>query len=82
VDVGERIAGFIRDELLFKRSSIALTAETPLSAGLIDSLGMARLISFLEEEFDVAIEHGDMVPANFRTVRDIERLVLTKLPVG
>jgi acyl carrier protein len=82
VDVGERIEGFIRDELLFKRSSIALSAETPLTAGLIDSLGMARLISFLEEEFDVAIEHADMVPANFRTVRDIERLVLNKLPVG
>jgi acyl carrier protein len=78
-DVGSRIAGFIEDEILYRRGGVKLAADTPLEAGLVDSLGMTRIVSFLEEEFDVTIENRDMVPANFRTVADIERLVRSKL---
>jgi acyl carrier protein len=78
VDVATRIADFIEEEILFKRPSVSLDQDTPLSSGLVDSLGMARLIIFLEEEFDVSIDHADMVPGHFRTVRDIEQLVLRK----
>ena len=78
MDVGTRIADFIEKEILFKRRTVSLDRDTPLSSGLVDSLGMARLIIFLEEEFDVTIDHADMVPGHFRTVRDIEQLVLRK----
>lgn len=77
-EVSDRIETFIRDEILYKRKSVQLTQDTSLVNGLIDSLGMARLVTFLEMEFDVAIEHRDMVPGNFRTVRDIAALVQRK----
>ena len=75
MDVEEKIVTFIRDEVLFRRKSTELTADTPLATGLVDSLGMATIVSFLEEEFGVQIENTDLVPANFRTARDIARLV-------
>lgn len=78
-DVESRIRDFIREEILFQRRSVVLTADTELGNGLMDSLGMARLISFLEQEFDIEIEHADLVPANFSTVRDIEALISRKL---
>ncbi len=78
MDAQEKIVTFIRDEVLFRRRSVDLTPDTPLATGLVDSLGMARIVSFLEEEFEVAIENTDLVPANFRTARDIARLVETK----
>src|SRR5438093_755565 len=40
---------------MFEDSSAALSDDTPLLSGVIDSLGLMQLISFIEEEFDVAI---------------------------
>jgi acyl carrier protein len=81
--VASCITRFIEDEILFRREGmVTLTRETPLGSGVIDSLGMASLVSFLEEEFDLRIEVRDIVPGNFRTVGDIERLVSSKLGTG
>jgi acyl carrier protein len=39
---------------------------------------MITLISLLEEEFDVEIDDGDVVPGNFRTIGQIAALVESK----
>jgi acyl carrier protein len=49
-----------------------------LERQVIDSLGMITLISRLEDEFGVGIDDGDVVPSNFRTIKDIARLVESK----
>jgi acyl carrier protein len=81
-DVASRISRFIEDEILFRRVGVTLTRSTPLEGGVMDSLDMANLVAFLEEEFDLTIDVRDIVPDNFRTVRDIERLVRSKLAIG
>ena len=45
---------------------------------MIDSLGMLKLVSLIEEEFDVEIDDDDVVPANWQTIRDIAALVESK----
>jgi D-alanine--poly(phosphoribitol) ligase subunit 2 len=42
-----------------------------LEEGLIDSLGVMRLVAFLEEEFDVKIPPQDLTIENFITVQAI-----------
>jgi acyl carrier protein len=81
-DVASRIIRFIEDEILFRRAGVKLTRRTPLDSGMMDSLGMASLVTFLEEEFDLSVDVRDIVPGNFRTVGDIERLVRSKLATG
>jgi acyl carrier protein len=49
-----------------------------LERQVIDSLGMMNLISLLEGEFGIDIDDGDVVPSNFRTIRDIAGLVESK----
>jgi acyl carrier protein len=49
-----------------------------LEKQVIDSLGMVTLVSLLEDEFDVEIDDGDVVPSNFRTIKDIAGLVESK----
>ena len=49
-----------------------------LEKQVVDSLGMITLISLLEDEFDVEIDDGDVVPGNFRTIRQIAALVESK----
>jgi acyl carrier protein len=49
-----------------------------LEKQVIDSLGMVTLVSLLEDEFNVEIDDGDVVPSNFRTIKDIAGLVESK----
>ena len=49
-----------------------------LEKHVIDSLGMVKLITVIEEEFDVEIDDEDVVPDNWRTIGDIARLVESK----
>jgi acyl carrier protein len=81
-EISDRIRNFISSELMFEDSSAALSDDTPLLAGVIDSLGLMQLISFIEEEFDVAIDDGEVTATNFRTVGDIQRLIEQKVQVG
>ena len=46
-----------------------------LSSGLLDSLAIVKLLSHLEEEFDVEIDDADFDPENFETIASIAALI-------
>jgi acyl carrier protein len=48
-------------------------------SGVIDSLGIFRLVSFLEENVGVHIGDDEILQDNFRSIADIERFVAAKL---
>ncbi len=55
--------------------------DTPLvEAGLIDSLGLFKVIAFIEERFGVEIAPEDIVLENFASLAAIARLVGAKRP--
>jgi acyl carrier protein len=78
-EIGNRIKDFIAGELMFEDTTASLSEDTPLLGGIIDSLGLMQLISFIEEEFEVAIDDAEVTTDNFRTVGDIEQLVSQKV---
>ena len=39
-----------------------------LESGVVDSLGLAQLVTFLEEEFGITVEDRDLVPDNLDSV--------------
>ncbi len=80
--VSDKIREFIATELLFEDSSASLTDDTPLLGGIMDSLGLMQLISFIEDEFDVEIDDAEVTADHFRTVGDIEDLITSKAEVG
>jgi len=49
-----------------------------LEGGLIDSLGILDVVSFLESEFNIAVADEELLPENFGTVRDLTQFVITK----
>jgi acyl carrier protein len=49
-----------------------------LAKSVIDSFGMLKLISLLEEEFGVEIDDEDVIPDNFGTIKSIAALVDSK----
>lgn len=77
--VEDTIRRFIVDELPFDGSSTGLPDDLPLiERGVLDSMGLFELVSYLEKEFDVEIDDEELVPGNFGTIRDIARLVNEK----
>ncbi len=75
----DRIRGFIQTEILFDDDSVALTNETPLLDGVLDSLGLMQLVAFLEEEFDIEVQDEEVTVEHFRTIADIENLVNSRV---
>jgi acyl carrier protein len=82
VDVGARIRSFISEEIMFENDSTVLTNDTPLLSGVMDSLGLLQLVSFLEEEFDVEIEASEITADHFGNVGSIVALLRQKVRAG
>lgn len=66
------INAFISRELVTKPDLLPLQNDSPLlEYGILDSLSLLRLVLFLEEEFGITVDAGDMVPENFETIEAI-----------
>ena len=50
-----------------------------LETGVVDSLGLAQLVTFLEDEFGVAIDEDELVPENLDSVACAASFVERKL---
>jgi len=76
MQTSEKVAGFIVDELGWAGPRDALTDDYPLLAnGVIDSLGLFRIVEFVENEYGVEIPDDELVPENFETLAAITRMV-------
>ena len=66
---------FINDsDLAPGRESIEYE-EQLIEGGLIDSLGILKLISFLEEEYDITFEEDEINAENFASINTITQMV-------
>jgi len=74
-----RIRQLMAENLTYSGSWSEVDEDYPLLAKhVIDSLGMLKLVSLIEEEFDIEIDDEDVVPGNWKTIRDIAALVESK----
>jgi acyl carrier protein len=81
-DVKTQVREFIASEIMYDESPAALTDDTKLLGGIMDSLGLMQLVSYLEEQFEVEIDDSEVTVDNFQTINDIDRLVSSKAQVG
>lgn len=58
---------FISQELLSGSFEVE-TDESLLADGMVDSLGMLRLVTFIEETYDTRIPPEDLIIENFHTI--------------
>jgi acyl carrier protein len=70
------IKAYITETFMYDREGVSLTNDFPLfDQGIIDSMGIFRLISYLEEQFSVTVEPEEVIIENFATVNAITSLV-------
>lgn len=70
------ITAFITDEFLPGADPSELPADYDLLAtGVVDSLGLLKVIAWLEDRFEVAIDDLELDPDAFRSVAAIDAFV-------
>lgn len=52
--------------------------EPLLKNGLIDSLGILDLVTFVENEFGIAVSDEDLLPENFGSIHSLTNFVQQK----
>lgn len=74
------IKQFILDNFLYggNLNDIADDASFMVD-GIIDSLGVLELISFVEGTYDIEVADEDVVPANFDSVRGLAAYIDAKI---
>lgn len=72
--------GIIRSFILASFLVDAVEDEVSfLESGVVDSLGLAQLVTFLEEEFEISIRDEELVPENLDSVARAAAFVERKL---
>jgi acyl carrier protein len=79
MEIADRIRSYIQEEVLVD-PGLRIDVDTPLLNGLLDSAELPRLHAFIEESFGLSLEHSDLSPENFGSVRDLERFVISRQP--
>jgi acyl carrier protein len=69
-----RITEFIERELLDEGESVAPEQEL-LSGEVLDSMAVMRLVAYVEEAFDLAIQPADFVVENFQNITALSDFV-------
>lgn len=73
-----RIRDFVSEMLMDEASRETLTDDLNLLMGGIDSMGIMRLVSFIEEEWQVKVPPEDVTIDNFMNINVIANYIQAK----
>ena len=75
----EVLKQFIADELVPEENLSGLNEnQSLLETGIIDSLGMLKLVSFIETKFRIQIGDEELIPENFENLSSLAEMVSKK----
>lgn len=78
-EIERRITEFIERELLDEDESVAPEQDL-LSGEVLDSMAVMRLVAYVEEAFDLAIQPADFVVENFQNITALSDFVERSSP--
>lgn len=76
--IEQKIREFISKEFLNGKDMEFDRNASLLETGMIDSIGLFRLIAFMEEALQIRIPDQDLMAENFRTLDHIVQYVKTR----
>ena len=74
-NVAKSLRGFIEDDLLMGQGAEFGDDDPLLEEGIIDSLGLLEVVTFLETEFEISVDDADVTLDNFGSVNAISAFV-------
>ena len=73
-----KIIEYITTQLINKKDTEISADEDLLSNGILDSIAIMKLISFIEESFEIKVTPDEMIIENFMDVNSMESYILNK----
>jgi acyl carrier protein len=70
-----RIRQFVLQKFPLARRRGVADGDNLLESGIIDSLGVLELVTFMQREFAVAVGDEDLTPENFQNIECMARFV-------
>jgi acyl carrier protein len=80
--IEQRIYAFVLEKFPLARKAGVGTDTLLLEKGILDSLGILDVVSFLETEFSMVVNDEELVPENFQTLGTLSAFVLKKTGKG
>lgn len=78
MDIQKQVKEFLYDESLKEEFDELTSSDSLLEAGIIDSVKMLELITFIEETFGIKVDEDDLFPENFDSLQAIEEFINSK----
>lgn len=73
----EALLKFVNEDLLLGDATVVTAADEIVLDGTIDSLGVVRIVGFIEDQFGIAVPAEDVVIENFRSIDAIAAYLAT-----
>ncbi|MBW1851048.1 MAG: acyl carrier protein [Deltaproteobacteria bacterium] len=67
----DKIRNFIVENFLFGSDNGLTDDASFLDEGIIDSTGILELVSFIEEDFGIAVEDEELIPENLDSIKNV-----------
>ena len=73
------IMEFIKNQLVREKPMKNIgRGDDLIESGIIDSLGILKLLEFLESKFSIHISDEELIPENFESIESIESFISRK----
>ena len=77
-----KVRDFVHENFLYMMPDFELADDDRLlEKGVVDSMGIAEVISFIESQFGVFAAESEISEANFGSLRSIARFVTARRPL-
>ena len=74
-----RIQQYLTENLLFVEEGVAYDFDTSfISEGLIDSMGIAELVAYIESEFGIKVQQHEITMENFDSINKLAAYIRQK----
>ncbi len=78
IDAIERIRSFIVEHIPKARQLNVQNEDELIETGLLDSLGILDVVTYLEEEFALSVSDEELIPENFQSISTMATYVHMK----
>lgn len=83
IDIAAQIRAYIAQNLLFSSDGFPYDDDASfLAEGIIDSLGVIELVTFVEQTYAISVADHELVPDHFDSVNRLAGYVERKLGAG
>ena len=79
-EIIRRVRQYVTENFLYMRPDFVFgDSDSLLESGIIDSMGVIELITFVQDEFGISVDDSEITEENLGSLASIARFTHTKL---